>query len=273
MKPPPFTADSEIAAEFWETGRCESCPIYDMHGHMGPWHSIYFPRSEPELMVRTMDAAGVRLLCFAHHAALFAPDIGNAAAEEAVRRFPSRFRAYLSIVPHYPQIIERDLARFDDCRDVYVGLKFLADYHAVPITDDRFRPAWEFAAARSLPVLSHTWGGSPYNGAEQVRRIAERYPSIPLLLGHSLNNHWDEAIAIARDHEQVYLELTSVLGMRGVVERFCETVGSTRLLYGTDLPWFAEHHGIGALLSEDITDDDRHNICHRNARKLLEGLL
>ena len=72
---------------------------------------------------------------------------------------------------------------------------------------------------------------------------------------------------------QTYLELTSVLFVRGVVERFCETVGSERVLYGTDLPWFSEHHAIGALLSEDITEDDRHNICHRNAEKLLDGLL
>jgi len=266
-------AASAIAAEFWETGKCETCPVYDMHGHMGMWHSIYFPRPEPEQMLRSMQAAGVRLLCFAHHAALLAPDIGNAASEEAVRRFPEHFRAYMSIVPDYPEIIERDLARFDNCRDVYVGLKLLADYHGVPITDARYRSTWEFAEERSLPVLVHTWGGSLHNGASHVREIAGRYPAVRMLLGHSLNNHWDEAIAIARDFPQTYLELTSVLFVRGVVERFCETVGSERVLYGTDLPWFSEHHAIGALLSEDITEDDRHNICHRNAEKLLDGLL
>ena len=35
--------DSALAREFWENGRSDSCPIYDMHGHMGPYESIYFP--------------------------------------------------------------------------------------------------------------------------------------------------------------------------------------------------------------------------------------
>ena len=266
----PIRSDSKLAAEFWQFGRSKSCPVYDMHGHMGQWHSIWFPRAEAPDMIRSMDGAGVKLLCFAHHAALFAPDIGNAAAVDAVRAFPNRLRAYLSINPHYPDLLARDLESYDDLRDVYAGLKFLADYHAVPATDDRYRGAWEFANERSLPVLIHTWSGSVCNGPSQIRTIAARYPKVSLLLGHSFNNYWHEAVAVAREHANIYLELTSVLGRRGVIELFCEKVGSHRLLFGTDLPWFDEHQGIGSLLSADITDDDRHNILHRNAERLLE---
>ncbi len=43
------------------------------------------------------------------------------------------------------------------------------------------------------------------------------------------------------------------------------------MLYGTDLPWFDEHHAIGSVLAADITDDDVHNILHRNAEALLGG--
>ncbi|HUU69030.1 MAG TPA: amidohydrolase family protein [Planctomycetota bacterium] len=262
--------DSPLAAEFWEHGKAASCPVYDMHGHMGVWHSIYFPRAEAAEMAKSMDAAGVRLLCFAHHASLFAPDIGNAAAVQAVRAFPDHFRAYLSVNPHYPELLSRDLAEFDSLRDVYVGLKFLADYHGVPISDDRYRGAWEFANDRGLPVLSHTWGGSPCNGASEIRKIATRYSRIKLFLGHSLNNRWSEAVDLAREFPHVYLELTSVLGRRGVLEFFCEKVGSHRLLYGTDLPWFDEHQSVGSVLAAEITEEDRHNILHRNAEKLLE---
>ena len=97
----------------------------------------------------------------------------------------------------------------------------------------------------------------------------EREARIKLLLGHCINNRWHEAVALAKDFPNIYLELCSVPGKRGVVELFVEKVGSRRILYGTDLPWFYEHQGIGALLSADITDDDRHNILHRNAERLL----
>ena len=263
--------DSALAAEFWEQGKSASCPVYDMHGHMGPWHSIYFPRAEASEMVKSMDAAGVKLLCFAHHASLFAPDIGNAASVAAVKAFPGRFRAYLAVNPHYPEFLERDLADYDSLRDVYVGLKFLADYHGVPVSDDRYKAAWEFANDRGLPVLMHTWGGSACDGAPEARKIAQRYSRIKLFLGHSFNNHWAEAIDLAREFPHVYLELTSVLGRRGVLELFCEKVGSRRLLYGTDLPWFDEHQSIGSVLAADITEEDRHNILHGNAEKILAG--
>ena len=50
--------DSGLAADLWRDGRVETCPVYDMHGHMGPLATIYFPRCEPADMVRSMDEAG-----------------------------------------------------------------------------------------------------------------------------------------------------------------------------------------------------------------------
>ena len=41
------------------------------------------------------------------------------------------------------------------------------------------------------------------------------------------------------------------------------------MLFGTDLPWFSPLHGIGCVLSAEITDEDRRNILYRNAEKLL----
>jgi len=56
--------------------------------------------------------------------------------------------------------------------------------------------------------------------------------------------------------------------VRGVIEAFVEAVGSERILFGTDLPWFDPHYGIGCILMSRITDDDRRNILHRNAERL-----
>ena len=74
---------STVAQEFWENGYAATCPVYDMHGHMGPWPAIYFPRAEPEQMLHSMDQAGVRLLCFSSHEALF-----SVANETSTKGFP-----------------------------------------------------------------------------------------------------------------------------------------------------------------------------------------
>jgi predicted TIM-barrel fold metal-dependent hydrolase len=264
---------SPLAEAFWRDGRCASCPVYDMHGHMGAWHSIYFPRPDAADMIRTMDGAGAKLLVFAHHGPLFSPDVGHDAAIEAVHQFPDRLRAYLPVNGVYPEQIKTDLKLLDRHADVFVGEKFLCDYHQVPMTDERYRPAWELADEKKLLVLAHTWQDSQYDGPGVIRRIAETYTNLTLLMGHSCHGAWDEAVTLTRDFPNVYLELTAVLDDRGIVEKFVAEAGADRMLFGTDLPWFDPHHGIGALLSADITDEDRHLILHRNAERLLEPLL
>jgi predicted TIM-barrel fold metal-dependent hydrolase len=224
-------------------------------------------------MVRTMDEAGVRLLVFAHHSALNSPDLANEPSVAAVRRFPDRLRAYCMVNPNYPEQLDRDLTTFERlCPDVYVGFKFLSDYHKVPLTDSRYAPAWEYADQHGLLVLAHTWGGSPYDGEDIVRDVAARYPNVKFLLGHSCHGAWEAAIQLVHDFPNVYLELTAVFDDRGVIEAFVEGAGSDRMLFGTDLPWFDPHHAVGVLMNARITDEDRHNICHRNAQRLL-GLI
>ena len=45
--------------------------------------------------------------------------------------------------------------------------------------------------------------------------------------------------------------------------------GSERILFGSDLPWFDTHHGIGTVLATDMRDEDRRNIFYRNGEKLM----
>lgn len=265
---------SELARDFWENGRSEACPIYDMHGHMGNYAAIYFPRAHAADMVRTMDEAGVRMLAFSHHAALESPDVGNRLSIEAVRLFPDRLRAYCIVNPNYPENLTADMQTFESLfPDVYIGFKFLSDYHNVKLTDKRYAPAWEYADAHELLVLAHTWGGSDYDGQDIVRKVAKRYPRVKFLLGHSCHGAWDAAVKLALDFPNIYLELTAVFDDYGIIDKLVREAGSDRMLFGTDLPWFDPHHAIGVLLDADISDDDRHNICHRNAEKLLLPVL
>ncbi len=264
---------SPLLKVFWENGKSEDCPILDMHGHMGAFSSIYFPRAEPDQMLKTMDECNVKLLVFSHHLALFAPNQGNRPSIDTVRQYPDRFRAYCLINPNYPEIMARDIASFESHRDVFVGFKFLPDYHRIPLTDSRYQAAWEYANDRELLVLTHTWGGSQYDGPSVIRLVAERYPRVKLFMGHSCHGDWDAAVQLSNDFPNVYLELTAVFDDRGVLEKFCREAGSHRMLFGTDLPWFDPHQAVGALLSAQISDEDRHNICHRNAEKLLKPFL
>jgi predicted TIM-barrel fold metal-dependent hydrolase len=87
-------------------------------------------------------------------------------------------------------------------------------------------------------------------------------------MGHAGYGQWDKAIQVARDHANVYLELTAAYSVRGSIEAMVEGAGSEKITFGTDLPWFDPHYGIGCVLFARITDQDRHNILHGNAERI-----
>ncbi|MHB0935034.1 MAG: amidohydrolase family protein [Armatimonadota bacterium] len=245
------------------------CPIYDMHGHWGSTPGIALPAANEQIAHTLLRQMGVKRLVFCHHHALFAADIGNDANIAAVCNMPDVLRAYMGINPNYPEEVEKDLARFDDYPDVFVGFKFLAGYHKIALEDERNRPVWEFANARRLPVLMHTWGGSPVDGPANVRKIAERYPDVPLLCGHSFYGDPDSAIELAKTFPNLYLELTAILIERGMFEPLYDGVGASKIVFGTDFPWFSHSHSLGVLLGSGICEEDFRTILYRNARKLL----
>ncbi|MHB0857698.1 MAG: amidohydrolase family protein [Anaerolineae bacterium] len=265
--------DTPLTRAFWAHGRSADCPIIDVHGHMGDFNGIYLPRAAAPDMLHTMDECNVRLLVFSHHEALLSPDVGNSTAIEAVRRYPQRLRAYCVINPGYPDLVVRDLAALEAQRDVFVGLKYHPTLHGRSLSDPGYEPAWRYAEAHDLPILTHTWEKNDLCGPEAIRKVAERYPDVKLLLGHSCHADWDAAVQLARDFPNLYLELTAVFDDGGVLEKLVGEVGSQRLLFGVDLPWFDPQHGLGALCSAHISDEDRHNICHRNAAALLAPLV
>ncbi len=269
MRTPKWASRTALGAQFWQTGKAADCPVIDAHAHMGVWRSIFFPHASPEQRARSMDRAGVRTVVLSHHAGLSSPDVMNRASVEAARAHRDRFRAYCVFHPAYPEAAAAELAAYDSCADVYVGLKLHGDMHGVPYSDPRYAPAWEFADRRELPVLVHSWAGSPQNGTPVMRTVAERYPRVKLILGHSLHNSWSDAIAMARDFPRVYLDLCAVLDERtGVLERFVGEAGSERVLFGTDIPWFDFHYYIAGVVAADIPEPAMRNILSLNARKL-----
>lgn len=262
---------SKLYEQFWAHGKVKDCPVYDMHAHMGKFGPIYLPYNEAEDMVKRMEMAGVKMALFSHHGAILGVREGmNDPCIEPVHRFPNRLRAYMSVNGNYQDIMKKDLRMYEKNKDVFVGLKL---HYATPLGDKRNDYAYSFANERKLLVLMHTWGFTDVSGPKEVRKVAEKFSDISIFMGHSCHGEWDEAGKLAKEFRNVYCELCAVPDERnGVIEKFVETAGSEKILYGTDLPWFTEHYYIGTVLGADITDNDRRNIFYRNAERLLKPL-
>lgn len=260
--------NSELARTFWETGKLP-CPIYDFHAHMDEHPEIYFPFSSAAEMVESMDKNGVEKLLFCGHFALDDPLHGEPYNVSAVRQFPDRLRAY-HIVHSRCLDPEREIAEVDGHPEIYVGFKILGDYNRFPVDDPVHDPYYDYLNRTKKLLLLHTWGGSAFDDAKNVAHIAERFPDIRIICGHSFFGRQKEGIALTKQFPNVYYELTAIPIVRGYLEDIVNCAGSERVLFGTDLPWFSTMHGVGMVLGAEITDEDRRNIFYRNGEKLLE---
>lgn len=263
--------DSALARRFWDHERLDDCPVYDFHGHMHELVGGYIPAPSPEQMLKTIRRAGMKSFIFCSHLALYSAECGEGLNLAPVRKFGAPLRAYMA-VRSYDLDFERDKRVLEENRECYVGFKFLVDYFHVPLDAECHAAYWRYANENRLINLCHTWGGSPYDGVANVRAVARKYPDAVILCGHSFHGDWDSAIELANEFPNVYLELTAVLDDRGVLERFVREAGSHKILFGTDLPWFSTFHAVGCILDADISDDDRHNILHRNGERILGAL-
>ncbi|MBQ7637995.1 MAG: amidohydrolase family protein [Clostridia bacterium] len=259
--------NSELAIEFWKTGKLP-CPIRDFHAHMHGHSEIYFPFSSADEMAADMKKNGVKSLFFCSHLALYEPVNGESFNREAVKKYPDMLRAY-HIIHSRSLDPEREIAEVDENPDIYVGFKILGDYNAFPIDDPVHYPYYEYLNRTGKLLLVHTWGGSGYNGHENVRNIAKRFPDIKIVCGHSFFDLQKEGIEATKEFPNVYYELTAVPIVRGYLEDIVRAAGSERVLFGTDLPWFSTMHGAGTVLGADITDEDRLNIFHRNGDRII----
>jgi hypothetical protein len=249
------------------------CRVIDSHGHLGPFNGIYMPEASLENMIKGMDRRGIESIILSPHSALSGDTReGNREMLEAVEQYPGRVYGYCTVNPNFPADIEGEM---DVClaHPGVVGIKLHPVMHNYPVGGTRYAPVWERAQHDRLMLLSHTWGKSGGCGADDLRAIAERYPDVRLILGHSCYGAWEEAIALARDFPNVYLELTAAYHVYGLLEWMCRDAGSEKVLFGTDYPWFDPFAAIGCVVFAHITEDGMRNILWANARRLLDEQL
>lgn len=265
-----INSDSKLAKTFWEQGFAEDCPIIDFHGHMNPTPGSYLPEAGADKIYARMLRCNTRLMLFSTHEALYMPVNKHQEDIDAVRKYPDRMRAYFRINGNSPDL-QADYERFVNNQDVFVGIKNLAEHFSYRLTDEIYRPFYEYINARKMLYLSHTWGSDEYDGIAEVEKFLNTYPDVIFIAGHSFYGEWDEAARLCNTYKNLYLEITAVTIGAGPLEYLVDKCGSEKILFGTDLPWFDTLHGIGYILSAKMFDTDRKNILYKNGIRILKN--
>jgi len=245
--------------------------VIDAHAHLGAYFNFYIPRPDAETMVEVMDRIGMELACICSIPACGADvPLGNEMTAAAVRAHPGRFIGYASVNPHYPERVRGELERsFDE-----LGLSLIKLHPSIieyPISGPGYEPVWRFASERRTIVLSHTWSGGSICAPRLFEPLARDYPDVTFILGHSGGTPvgYVEAIKVAQEHANVYLDICRSAMSRMWVERLVNEVGAERVLWGTDFPFIDPFYLVGRLACAELSDEDKRKVFGESAAALL----
>ncbi len=188
---------------------------------------------------------------------------------DALKRYPDRVIGYVTVNPNYPEDMKHEL---DRCFAVpgFRAIKLHPDCHGQPVDCSGYNAAFEEAEKRGCPILIHTWGSA---NVSQVDGLAARFPHAVFIMAHMGGcdvRDMVKAVNVVNRRPNVYGDLALSRSVEGNVEWLVKEIGSDRILFGTDMPFYDPSHVITRVALADITDEEKKNIFYRNAAKLMK---
>ncbi|MGP4027087.1 amidohydrolase family protein [Actinomadura sp. 3N407] len=247
--------------------------VIDAHGHLGSWFNFAIPDASADGLIQVMDRCGVATMCVSHLLGV-GPDArsGNALLLSELARYPGRLLGYAVHDPHDPQGPRR-LAGLLDAPGV-IGVKLHPDTHEHPLDGPGYEPALAMAAERGALVLSHGQHGSPWSDPARFEVVADRHPSLRLLLGHA--GLWPTGFAAAARAAQRCPNLTlEICGSRMTARhlaRLVAGVGADRMVFGSDTLFLDLRVGLGRVVLAPLARADRDLLLFGTMTRLLEGI-
>ena len=247
-------------------------PIFDCHGHLGVHPDFPAYKHTAEEMLEVMDLLNIEVLAITSTRACYTDcPRGNAEVDQALRKYPQRFRGYITVNPRPPGEGLRELERWSHFHRPPL-IKFHPDLHKYPVNGEAYQPLWDFAHQTRGVVLVHTWESDPNCGPLMLAPIGRSYPHARIVVGHSgvTWRGYEQALEAAEAAPNTYLDITGSQSHRTMLERMVARVGADRILFGSDLPYLEAAMAIGRVLSAKISDQDREKIFRKNFMTLIE---
>jgi predicted TIM-barrel fold metal-dependent hydrolase len=207
-----------------------------------------------------------------------------AEARRAIRRLleehADRVSALIPIDPGQPGESRRKMEEW--IRDgPCVGIKYYGgNPRGVTCNHPNNDPILELAAELKAIVYIHTWmkvGGDPRqpgggNDAGEstpmdVAMLAERFPEVPLICGHS-GGDWELGVRAVRPRPNVLIEFSGSDPHSGQVDYTVAQLGVDRLVWGGHGPTRSYSTELSNVLDADLNEAQRRQILGSNLRRI-----
>jgi uncharacterized protein len=157
------------------------------------------------------------------------------------------------------------------------GIKIHPIVQGFAPTDPRLDPIYETCVELGLTVLSHsghTRASSPPADPFAFAPVMEHYPDLHLLLAHLGGACWKQVVPFAAAYPAVSFDLCEIIAWTGApgapssdeLGRLIRDIGSHRVLFGTDFPWYELDRTVDQLMNlPHLSDEERRGILGENA--------
>lgn len=251
---------------------------HDMLASLRRWTGGAMPDAEIpiEATVSAMDAAGV---AFGLLSAWRGPNgmdlVSNDEVAGWVRAHPRRFAGLATVDLDRPMEAVRELRRRVR-EDGFVGLRVVPWLWNAPPTDRRYYPLFAECVELGVPFCTQVGHTGPLRPSETGRpipyidQVALDFPELSIVCGHVGYPWTEEMVAVARKHENVYIDTSAYTTKRLPDEliRFMRTgTGQRKVLFGTNYPMIMFDHALDGL-DEILEDQVRADYLRGNAERV-----
>lgn len=248
--------------------------IVDAHAHLGLPGVFFVPESGPDHLIAIMDLVGIRFAILAcDHVSLHE---GSQAGLPVLRHAYEQSEGRLPFLGLFdPRDADASVAALKEATDWpgFCGLKLHPSFHRLWADHPIYERAWRFAADRDLTILTHSWSVSDYNPAqcystpERFEGYVRQFPQVRLVLGHSggRGSGRREAIRMANEYPNVYLDFAGDIFCYRLVEALVESVPAEKILFGSDFPWIDPRAQLFRVLQAKIDDQLKRKVLRDNA--------
>src|SRR2546421_1194627 len=230
----------------------------DMFASLRRWTGGQIPEQAPgiEVTVGVMDAAGVDFgLLSAWSAPHQQPLISNDEVAEWVAAYPDRFAGLACVDLNKPMDAVRELRRCVTDQG-FKGLRVIPWLWEAPPTDRRVYPLYVACTELDVPFCTQVGHTGPLRPSETGRpipyidQVAIDFPELVIVCGHVGYPWTEEMVAVARKHENVYIDTSAYTTNRlppELVTYMKTGSGRRKVLFGSNFPMIAPAHALEGL--------------------------
>lgn len=161
----------------------------------------------------------------------------------------------------------------------FVGLRVVPWLWGAPPTDRRYYPLFAECVQSAVPFCTQVGHTGPLRPSETGRpipyidQVALDFPELVIVCGHVGYPWTEEMVAVARKHENVYIDTSAytIKRLPGKLVRFMKTdTGQRKVLFGTNYPMIAHTHALTGLDELGLSDEARRDFLHGNAVRVFK---